>query len=197
MRGEVIMEPLVLQPTSTAQWHSLINEAIHSSGIQLQEDLESYLVFLLMRYIGHNQLTTSLLALEFLNAYQLNNLEGLRNVGDKCLLFSGLFPGRALRRKINIDYYIKLGKSAYGSLGKIKQKQMAKLYIHLSQEFVSLMDVLHFIREMTATKEAITMLQLFELWDERESVYALHKLKTITNQSLPVRPPNNKKSPLN
>jgi hypothetical protein len=44
------MNTLVLQATPTAQWYTLIGEAEKVCSIQLNADLESYLVFLLMRF---------------------------------------------------------------------------------------------------------------------------------------------------
>ena len=47
------MAKLVIQPTSTAQWHALVSEAESAASCVLNEDLESYLVFLLMRFASN------------------------------------------------------------------------------------------------------------------------------------------------
>ena len=50
------MKSLVLQPTDTAQWHALVAEAQHACQHTLTETLESYLVFMLMRFTGRHDL---------------------------------------------------------------------------------------------------------------------------------------------
>ena len=44
------MSELYLQPTPVAQWHALVNEAQLGCDVELGEELESYLVFMLMRF---------------------------------------------------------------------------------------------------------------------------------------------------
>ena len=43
-------ESLILHPTPMALWYSLICEAQKEVSVQLKTELESYLVFLLMRF---------------------------------------------------------------------------------------------------------------------------------------------------
>jgi hypothetical protein len=61
------MSTLVLQPTSTAQWHKLVREAENAADHQLQEDLESYLVFLLMRFVNNPAIVSKIMAMEYLD----------------------------------------------------------------------------------------------------------------------------------
>ena len=44
------MKQLILEPTVQAQWQSLVHEAQSACDRHLDETLESYLVFLLMRF---------------------------------------------------------------------------------------------------------------------------------------------------
>src|SRR3990167_10994247 len=107
------MARLILGPTSMAQWQKLILEAEQACAVNLDEHVESYLVFLLMRFIEKPEMVTSVLGLEFLEGTQdLSRAreEKLRDVGDKCLLFSGLFPGRAERRCVKVSYFVQLGQ---------------------------------------------------------------------------------------
>ncbi|HHJ19930.1 MAG TPA: hypothetical protein ENJ84_08960, partial [Gammaproteobacteria bacterium] len=77
-----------------AQWQKLLREAGEHSGVELDEELESYLVFMLMRYLKRPDMAQRVMALEFLEALQQDRRqreESLREVGDQCLLYSGLF----------------------------------------------------------------------------------------------------------
>src|SRR5689334_10421216 len=110
------MQSLILHPTATAQWHDLILTAQRTASIHLQEDLECYLVFLLMRFSDNPQLAGSVLGLDFLEAYSKYRHQQLKEVGDKCLLYAGLFPGRAIKRRVKISYFVKLGQTAYATI---------------------------------------------------------------------------------
>jgi hypothetical protein len=116
------MDLLILHPTETSQWHALLNEAQVNSQCFLDEKVESYLVFLLMRFSQSPQLASSVLALDFMKTSQTNGKvkrELLQQVGDKSLLFSGLYPGLAEKKRVSVDYFIDIGKSAYLSVAEI------------------------------------------------------------------------------
>ncbi|HHJ80507.1 MAG TPA: hypothetical protein ENJ65_02620, partial [Candidatus Tenderia electrophaga] len=89
------MSNIVIEATTTAQWQRLVCEAEANANLQLDETLESYLTFTLMRFSQRPELTNSIMALEFLDGIQTQGQQQhgqLRDVGDKCLLLSGLFP---------------------------------------------------------------------------------------------------------
>lgn len=163
------MRSLILHATSTAQWHGLLNEAQQHSAIFLKEDLEAYLVFLLMRFTAQPNLASSVLGLEFLNSCQSHSDPTrqylLKDVGDKCLLFAGLFPGRANRRRVKVSYFVNLGRTAYSTLSNY-QFPVEPLFINLCQEFTNLMDVLQAMREDSC---ATDLLDSLELWHETGS----------------------------
>ena len=144
------MRELVLHPTEMSQWHAIIHEAQASTKLILNEDTESYLVFLLMRFCHATQLAESVVALDFLHAMnsgKRNKMELLRDVGDKSLLFSGLFPGLAERKQVSLDYFTDLGQAAYLSVGELyDEPELAHLYYELSQKFLSLQQILQALR---------------------------------------------------
>lgn len=178
------MTGIVLQPTMTAEWQALVKEAENSSRLMLTEDLESYLVFLLMRFINHPEMAGSVLALEFLHSIEKSGAhqkDELRNVGDKCLLFAGLFPGRAEKRHVEISYFVELGQQAYATLSTISQQKLAELYKDLGEEFVRLMDVLQTIRELANDTFDLTPLQAVGLWADTNSRHALSVLQKYSH----------------
>lgn len=143
------MKQLILHPTELSQWHALVNEAQASTRLVLNENTESYLVFLLMRFSQGPKLIESVIALDFLHAMQTtrrHQIELLRDVGDKSLLFCGLFPGIAEKRRVSLDYFIDMGQAAYLSLGELQENQSATLYFQLSQQFINLQKILSAIR---------------------------------------------------
>lgn len=143
------MKPLILHPTDISQWHALVNEAQASTRLILNENTESYLVFLLMRFAQGPKLIESVVALDFLESMhkpRQRQKDLLRDVGDKSLLFCGLFPGMAERRHVNLTYFSDLGQAAYLTAGELHDDETASLYFQLSAQFLTLQHILHAMR---------------------------------------------------
>jgi hypothetical protein len=189
MKKEAAMSSIVIEPTSTAQWQCLVSEAEAAADLRLDETLESYLVFTLMRFTQRPELLGSVMALEFLDG--LNQAghqqhEQLRDVGDKCLLVSGLFPHNARRRLVSIGYFVNLGRSAYQQL----HDKLHNFYGQLAEDFVPMMDVLHAVREMNKTAQRLDLLDAFQLWEESGSRHALARISDDTSAQ-PLKNHNN------
>ena len=143
------MKQLILHPTDTSQWHALVNEAQASTRLILNENTESYLVFLLMRFSQTTQLMESVVGLDFLESMNTSGkrqVDLLRDVGDKSLLLCGLFPGMATRRNIQLDYFISMGQAAYLTVGELQENALAELYFQLSAQFKTLQQLLQAMR---------------------------------------------------
>ncbi len=143
------MKQLILHPTDISQWHALVNEAQAATRLILNENTESYLVFLLMRFSQGPKLIESVVALDFLESMskprQIQR-ELMRDVGDKSLLFCGLFPGLAERRHVSLSYFSDLGQAAYLTVGEMQEAQTADLYFQLSAQFITLQQILQAMR---------------------------------------------------
>ena len=143
------MSKLILHPTDTSQWHALVNEAQASTCLVLNENTESYLVFLLMRFSQAAQLVESVIALDFLDSMQAHGrrqIELLREVGDKSLLFCGLFPGMASKRHVKLEYFSGMGQAAYLTVSELQDSESADLYSQLSEQFITMQNILQAMR---------------------------------------------------
>lgn len=190
------MTELVVNPHATAQWHALVKEAEKHNGVQFDEEIESYLVFMLMRYTERPELAAKVMALDYLESLLSHGNEKrqrMRDVGDQCLLFSGLFPRRAERRRVSIAYYVNLGRSAYQSVADVAQNTMATMFSQLANSFVELMDVLQAMRSMhDAANESLDPIQAYELWRDTGSQRARQVLNR-SSESTPIISRNNSK----
>lgn len=177
------MSKLVVEPTITSQWQKLVKDAAITSEYKLDDELESYLVFLLMRNADRPEMTDSVLALEYLQG-MLNEgtqrTEQLREVGDKCLLYSGLFPEHAYHKHVHIHYFIDIGQASYQQIAETLQRSYAKMYQRLSEYFVMLMEILQTIREM-GREYCMNALTLHELSSECGSIRARNILNSKYN----------------
>lgn len=143
------MKHLILHPTDISQWYALVSEAEMASHLNLNENTESYLVFLLHRFAQSPQLFESTVGMDFLTALRgpaSLKVEQLKAVGDKSLLVCGLFPGLASRRRVSVDYYSQMGQAAYLTVSELHERASAELYLQLSQHFSNLQKILQAIR---------------------------------------------------
>lgn len=143
------MKPLILHPTDTSQWHALVNEAQASTRLLLNENTESYLVFLLMRFAQTTKLIESIVAIDFLDSMNTTGrrqIELLREVGDKSLLLCGLFPGMASKHHVGLDYFSDMGQAAYLTAAELQEHTMGELYFQLSNQFTTMQQILQAMR---------------------------------------------------
>ena len=172
------MRKILDQPGNMSHWQALVQEAEELCGIKLDEELESYLVFTLMRYLRRPEMANRILALDFLEALQASRQQRsqvLRDVGDQCLLVSGLFPRQAERRRVRVSYYVDLGRSAYQNLAESLSKT-AHLFALLAEEFIAAMDTLQAIRVLGQQDSGLLPLAAYELWQDSSSLQAYKQL---------------------
>jgi hypothetical protein len=139
-------------------------------------------VFLLQRFCEQTDVLERVMALEYLHSLTAEGRvrnERLRDVGDHCLLYAGLFPHIACKRKVRISYFVQLGRSAYQQLSLALNQSAAQLYSELSFAFVMLMDVLHRVRELQAAS-CLAPLEAIDLSQDTSSEHALNSLRRYT-----------------
>lgn len=169
---------LVTSGNALALWQETVKQAENRCAVILGQNLESYLVSLLMEYSHKPEIVKQLFAAAFLEAQQMHNNHSLQKVGDQCLLFAGLFPHATEKRLVKINYFVDLGRSAYISISNTAND----LFSSLAYQFVVLMDVLQSIRP----HPDLLPLQAYEQWHELGSQRALKILQEYTkNHSLP------------
>lgn len=152
------MPELILERSAAATWQRVLQEAAERVHSPLDEERESYLVLTLLHYLGRPELVRSVLALRFLDALAEHGhyrQASLREVGDQCLLFAGLFPEQARRRRVSASYFVDLGRSAYTELAEGTPPGLAALYERLAESFDDLAVVLAALRDHSAVAETL------------------------------------------
>ncbi len=142
----------ILTENQTALWVDLIHEAERDAAAPLGEELESYLVFLLIGHTRDTRLHRNAMAIDYLSAKAQcgqRHREELRTVGDRCLLIAGLYPEQAARRMVGLDYFISMGSQAYQELAHALRATVAGLYEHLAHAFARVVRVLLEVRRRT------------------------------------------------
>lgn len=162
---------ILTESTPLALWYEAVQEAQTDCHIALEGDLESYLVFMLMRYTSNPRLAREIMALKFLEGLNTSTQQrglALQQVGDQCLLISGLFPAAAEKRLVKIRYYIELGQSSY----EVISRKNNDIFSLLSKQFVLLMDVLQSFRPCTT---GILPAKSLQAWSEPQNLLSYRK----------------------
>ena len=144
------MENTIHRGAQAELWQALVHEAGTRAGTPLDEMRESYLVFVLLRYQRDDSLLVRTQALEWLAAQACSGTQradALRDVGDRCLLIAGLYPGLAERRRVGIDYFIDLGCGAYHEAAEASRNAYAALFEQLARSYRELVRILRCVRE--------------------------------------------------
>jgi hypothetical protein len=147
------MNSLRPQQTVIAEWYALVNDAVIQSGYHVDELLKHYLIITLNHYSTDCQLSSVVIAVDFLHSLETFGRLGylqLRQVGDRCLLLAGLFPEQAQKKHVTDQYYISIGRQAYDVLAHIPIQTTydAELYHQLSDEFLCLINILQTMRHL-------------------------------------------------
>ena len=101
----------------------------------------------------------------------------LQRIGDVALFVSGFFIESLAAKAVDIDYYVYMGESAYGSLseevrGTFRGNAFGEVYKELANKFQILIDVLNEVRESALRGSDINLLRTYEIWLKTGSLRA-------------------------
>lgn len=101
------------------------------------------------------------------SAEQRNHL--LQRIGDVALFISGFFADSLASRAVDIDYYIRMGGNAYGSLseevrGTFRGNAVAGVYRELAVKFHIIVDVLNEVKDGPRGESDVDLLRTYEVW---------------------------------
>jgi len=138
----------LVQPSVVSQFYTLVGEAQYTLNQQLPTDLEHYLVTLMMRFTERTNFLERAIGQCFLEAQlqAIHNPEPLKDVGDSCLLTSGLFPQYKAHHGVPQDYFTSIGQSAFHGYASHTSLSNADLFHDLAVTFPTLVTVLQATR---------------------------------------------------
>lgn len=166
-------KPAVLED-SAIFFNALIKEHLQETGIHVSESVKNYLSELLQFYIfsdhlfsidssGRKQLKT--LAELYLNSYHSKGSlkNNLKKIGDTSLYISGFFRESLKKKLVSVDYYINMGRQAYGSLSDF---QGGEVFEELAIRFSDLVFVLFQIRKKNQNDKCNDLLSMLDEYME-------------------------------
>ncbi|MBT8065804.1 MAG: hypothetical protein KJO09_01090 [Gammaproteobacteria bacterium] len=158
-----------------------VEGVIAEHGVDVKPDATFYVVNLLTLYARSEELYDDdgevfglkPLALMLADASDAPTAEqrnsALQRIGDVALFISGFFADSLATHSVDLDYYINMGGSAYGSLsdevrGTFRGRAFADTYGELAAKFQVLVDVLNEVRDRERQESDIDLLRTYQVW---------------------------------
>ena len=93
----------------------------------------------------------------------------LQRIGDVALFIAGFFADSLAHKLVDLDYYIHMGGTAYGSLsdeirGTPRGRALVDVYRELARKFQIVVDVLNEVRDAARCSSDIDLLRTYEVW---------------------------------
>ena len=93
----------------------------------------------------------------------------MQRIGDIALFISGFFADSLAGKLVDLDYYIYMGGTAYGSLseeirGTTRGAAFADIYHELAIKFQVFVDVLNEVRDGARGESDVDVLRAYEIW---------------------------------
>lgn len=173
-----------------------INRAIQRHGLTAAEQTEHYIVHLASGFARSENLYADSegrrgprpLALLLADALHSETREGrdrgLQRLGDVALFVSGFFSDSLALRSVDVDYYVRMGGTAYGTLSdspsrSIRQQALVDVFRELAENFVDFVDVLNEVADQSRIFDEKDVMRLYEVWIRTGSRRAREKLEGL------------------
>lgn len=158
-----------------------IDTAIDNQGVDVDPHAAHYVVNLLTMFSRSEDLyedhgdTYGLrpLALMMADAADANTAEqrsfSLQRIGDVALFIAGFFSDSLAHKLVDLDYYIHMGGTAYGSLsdairGTTRGSALCDVYRELAYKFQIVVDILNEVRDGASHANDANVLRTYEIW---------------------------------
>ena len=178
--------PLIPVPNLTAFFHDALHEAAQTQRLAADAAIFAYLTHLLTDYARTDRLFDRTqdgvvrrpLAAIYQQAHEaVTNSErelALQRLGDLALFVAGILPHSLERSLVDVDYYIAMGASAYGSLSDsghpgARVRALRSVFAQLAAHFVDFVDLLAEAVEQGQTARVPDPMRLHALWSKTGS----------------------------
>ncbi len=165
-----------IQPETPKElFRELIGEALARREAEPDSTVAFYLVTLLDDFIRPESIarraglepasTLAELYCAAIGAGGARRLTLFKYTGDLALFVSGFFGDSLGGSSADVDYYIRMGSTAYGAAAvHTRRPTLASLFDELAREFAGFADVLGEVSERCAVNDESNLLRLYERW---------------------------------
>ena len=161
--------------STTEMFRDLVEDAVERQGIEPSGASRSYLVQLLDDFVCPEKLyaeaetpkdeAVAEVFCHGVSSAGMRRFTLLKLSGDLSLFTAGFFSDSLERRPVDVDYYRKLGGTAYATVaGDCSSRRVAGLFRELAEDFVAFSDVLGRVSESCQLTDGTDLLRLYEKW---------------------------------
>lgn len=163
-----------------------VSTAMRNQGLSSSEHTEFYVVNLLSGFATTARFDDQPLALQLAEATLAApeaRVRHLREVADRSLYVSGFFSDSLQRRLVDVDYYIRIGGSAYRQLADLPAARREpgvsapEVFRELGAKFAAFVDVLAEVSEWGAVNSNAGVVQLYERWRKTGASWIERRLR--------------------
>jgi hypothetical protein len=163
------MSDAVVRRESAAEYFKeLVEGALAHQRIAAGELTSFYVVNLLTGFLQRpaeeDQTPLALRLAEALDAAGVRQRTSLKQIGDFSLFISGFFADSLNRKLVDVDYYAKIGGTAYTALSRYETDTFSPVFAELAENFVRFADVLSEVSERASCGSNADLLRLYERW---------------------------------
>lgn len=108
----------------------------------------------------------------------------LRRLGDVSLFITGFFQDSLARKPVDVDYYSRMGESAYSALSDMPARNVRDLALHdvyreLAGKFLHCVELLAEVAQMARQLDQRDVLRLYELYLRTGSARIRRQLESL------------------
>ena len=172
---------IVPSPNVKEFFRESVDEAISRRQLEADDQTVHYVVNLLTLYTRAEELydgeprgrrlppLAGLLSIAIEAGNERDCNRALRRLGDLSLFIAGFFPDFLARRPVDVDYYIRMGGSAYGTLAERARygahgRAFAEVFAELGSKFAAFVEVIGEISDLSRRYTSRDILRLYERW---------------------------------
>jgi hypothetical protein len=208
MEGHGSHPKIALCVSSEDYFSEMVDVALDERKVKAALPVKNYLVELLQFYLDARNLfeeevvdesgrrKPQTLAELYLTAHQLelsSKVEMLKKMADRSLYISGFFSDSLQRKIVDVDYYVEMGRSAYGSLAHCtREDSKANIYKTFAQRFGDFVDVLSHFSQKASLQSNQNILRLYDRYLRTGSALDREKL---TEMGIPTSKQEKKRKP--
>lgn len=162
-------------------FHTSVNDVVTRRRVDIDPHAAHYVVNLLTIFSRSNEFyeehaqyyglrPLALMLVDAANADRPDERSYLlQRIGDVALFIAGFFADGLAGKAVDVDYYIYMGGSAYGSLSAeirstFRGRAFAPVYRELADKFQVLVDVLNEVADGAKESSDIDLLRAYEVW---------------------------------
>ncbi len=172
-----------------------LDKAMRNQHVQTSQEAAFYILEVLVKALRHDPTEKTdkeraeaekAIAIRWIEARHVNEFI---NIGDSCLMISGVWWSTLLRKSVHVDYYINMGRHSYEKVSEIAPKNLADIFGELSNNFKDIANILTEATQcISMAEDSVSnrdILRIYEVYLRTHNPFLAQKLKSLNINVVP------------